>query len=95
MKTDDTHTDSAAATDGLTVEIAALRSEIQATNARLKPTKMRLLGLPFLRGIAFGLGSVLGATLVVSFVIYSLASIDFIPIIGEWAREISDMIKQP
>lgn len=95
MKPDDPPADSSPANDGLAVEITALRHEISVINARLKLTKLRLFGLPFLRGIAFGLGSVLGATLVVSFVIYTLASIDFIPIIGEWAREIADMIKQP
>ncbi len=78
----------------LTAEIAALRAEVQAVNARLSPSTARLIGIPFVRGIAFGLGSFLGATLVVSFVIYSLASIDFIPIIGEWAAQIAERIKQ-
>ncbi|NOX73789.1 MAG: hypothetical protein GXP03_09285 [Alphaproteobacteria bacterium] len=79
----------------LTGEIAALRAEVNAVNSRLNMSMSRMLGRQFLRGIAFGLGSVLGATIVVSSLIYILASIDFIPIIGEWAREIADMIKQP
>jgi len=74
-------------------EINALRQEVIAVNARLKITPGRMLGLQFLRGIAFGLGSVLGATLVVSTLIYSLASIDFIPIIGEWAARIAEQIR--
>lgn len=80
--------------DGLAAEIRALRGEVTALRARLSPPITRLVGLQVLRGVAFGLGSVLGATLVVSVLIYSLASIDFIPIIGEWAREIADMIRQ-
>ena len=79
---------------GLAAELRALRGEGTALRARLSPPLTRLVGLQVLRGVAFGLGSVLGATIVVSVVIYSLASIDFIPIIGEWAREIADMIRQ-
>ena len=79
---------------GLAAELRALRGEVAALRARLSPPLSRLVGLQVLRGVAFGLGSVLGATIVVSVVIYSLASIDFIPIVGEWAREIADMIRQ-
>ena len=79
---------------GLAAELRALRDEVTALRARLSPPLARLIGLQVLRGVAFGLGSVLGATIVVSILIYSLASIDFIPIIGEWAREIADMIRQ-
>jgi uncharacterized protein DUF5665 len=79
----------------LAAEITALRHEVSAVSKRLSLPLPRMLGRQFLRGIAFGLGSVLGATIVVSGLIYILASIDFIPIIGEWAREIADMIRQP
>jgi hypothetical protein len=40
----------------LTTEIAALRVEVQAVKARLTPTTARLIGIPSVRGIAFGLG---------------------------------------
>jgi len=46
------------------------------------------------RGLAFGLGSVIGATILVYLVVASLSKIDFIPIIGEWAKEIADVIRQ-
>ena len=52
-----------------------------------------MLGFQFIRGLAFGLGSVLGATVLVSILVYFLAQIDFIPIIGEWAQEILIAIK--
>jgi len=55
---------------------------------------MRLLGFQVLRGVAFGLGSVLGATLVVSLVVYFLAQIDFIPVIGDWAAQIAARIQR-
>ena len=54
------------------------------------------LGLVFfnlVRGLAFGLGSVLGATVLLSLFIYFLSQIDFIPIIGEWASQIIQMIQ--
>jgi len=53
----------------------------------------RMIGLQFLRGVAFGLGSVIGATIVVSLLISFLAQIEFIPIIGEWAVEIMEEIQ--
>jgi hypothetical protein len=40
------------------------------------------------------LGSFLGATLVVSLLVFSLAQINFIPIIGEWAAQIAERIQQ-
>jgi len=47
------------------------------------------------RGLAFGLGSVLGATILVSVAAYLLAQIDFIPIIGDWAADIAREINMP
>jgi hypothetical protein len=87
--------DDAPVTEALIAEVAALRTEVTLVNKQLYQPRSRVLFQMFLRGIAFGLGSFLGATLVVSILIYSLASIDFIPIVGEWAREIADLIKQP
>jgi hypothetical protein len=55
---------------------------------RLFNSTPKMLWFQFLRGMAFGLGSVLGATIVVSFLVSLLAQIEFIPIIGEWANEI-------
>jgi len=52
-----------------------------------------MLWWQFLRGMAFGLGSVLGATVVVSVLVYTLAQINFIPIIGDWAAQIADRIQ--
>lgn len=43
-----------------------------------------ILWISFLRGVTFGFGSVLGATVVVYLVAQTLAQIEFIPIIGEW-----------
>ena len=53
----------------------------------------RVMWLNFLRGLAFGLGSVIGATLLVYIVIQTLAQIEFIPILGDWAIQIIDQIE--
>lgn len=83
----------------LTEEIAALRREVARLNAhrfvRLHDSPLRMVGFQFARGLAFGLGSVLGATMLVSVAVYLLSEIDFIPIIGEWAAQIADQIRQP
>lgn len=78
-------------------ELARLQVELEVLNRqaffRLQNAPVRGMVRSFLNGMAFGLGSFLGATLVVSFLVYSLAQIDFIPIIGEWASQIADRIK--
>ncbi|MEM7292220.1 MAG: DUF5665 domain-containing protein [Pseudomonadota bacterium] len=79
-------------------EARAIRLELEKLRVhRLLQTydsTPRLLWLMFLKGVAFGLGSFVGATIVVSIVIYLLGQIEFIPIIGEWVRAILDTVKQ-
>jgi hypothetical protein len=53
-----------------------------------------LLWFQFSKGLAFGLGSVIGATIVVSLVVSFLSQTEFIPIIGEWAKEIMIEVQQ-
>lgn len=78
-------------------EVAALRHEIARLNAhrfvRIHNTPMRLLAFNFARGLAFGLGTVLGASLLLSIAAWALAQIDFIPVIGEWAAIIAREIE--
>lgn len=84
-------------TEDLHNEINALNRELTKLNQhryiKLHNSIPRMLGFQFIRGLAFGLGSVLGATVLVSILVYFLAQIDFIPIIGEWAQEILIAIK--
>lgn len=48
----------------------------------------------FLRGLAFGQGSVIGASILVYITVQVLAQIEFIPILGDWAlRLISEIEK--
>ncbi len=78
-------------------EIAALRQEIARLNRhrfiRIHNSTPKLVWFQFLRGLAFGLGSVLGATVLVSVAVFMLSKIDFVPVIGDWARLIVDEIR--
>lgn len=81
----------------LTAELAALRGEIARLNARrivtIQDRPIRFLAMQFARGLAFGLGSLMGATLLVSVGIYFLSQIELIPIIGEWASRLADEMR--
>lgn len=55
----------------------------------------RFIWFSLLKGIAVGLGSVLGATVVLSFVVYILSQMEFIPIIGEWVSAILEVVRGP
>ena len=83
--------------DRLGQELHQLREEVARINRhRLftsQSTVGRMLMLSLGRGLAFGLGSVIGASFLVSLVVYSLSQIDFIPVIGDWASQIADEIR--
>jgi len=49
---------------------------------RMQRSVTSILWLSLLRGLAFGLGSVLGATILVYATVQILAQIEFIPILG-------------
>lgn len=82
--------------EALSTELRLLRQEVaRITTHRLftsQSTVARMLALSLGRGLAFGLGSVIGASFLVSAVVYSLSQVDFIPVIGEWAARIADEI---
>lgn len=83
--------------DALEQEIAGLREELARLNGhrfmQVNGSTRRVLWFQFLRGVAFGLGSVVGATIVVSSLVFALSSVDFIPVIGEWAAEVITVIE--
>ena len=70
-------------------DITRLADTLEKINSqtflRIYNSIWRLLWVNFLRGLAFGLGSVLGATILVSVLILILHQIEFVPILGEWA----------
>ncbi|MFY0633862.1 MAG: hypothetical protein JXQ91_08615 [Vannielia sp.] len=73
-------------------EIVSLREEVAKLNdhkfLRVYAQFWRLIAFQLLRGMAFGLGSVVGATVLVSILAYLLSQVDFIPILAEWAAEL-------
>jgi hypothetical protein len=79
-------------------ELAALRREIQTLNRhrfiRIQNSLWRFLLQSLLRGMAMGLGTVIGASILVSGLLYMMSHIDFLPIIGDWSREIADEIRE-
>jgi len=79
--------------DRLLAQLEDLSRQLERLNRqrffRAHDTPSRALGYQVLRGIAFGLGSVLGASVVVSALVFALAQINFIPIIGDWAAQIA------
>lgn len=81
----------------LAPEIAALRREVETLNAQrffvVNGSVWRMVGVQFLRGIAMGFGTVVGASVLVSIMAYSLSQIDFIPVIGDWAAQIAQEIQ--
>ena len=78
-------------------EIEALRLEVKRLNEqrffRDTESTRRFLFFQFLRGIAFGPGTALGASIVVSFLGFLLAQVDFVPIIGDYAAEIARQLE--
>ncbi len=53
----------------------------------------KILLVSLFRGLASGLGWVLGATILVSLLTYTLSQIEFIPILGEWVSQLINEIE--
>jgi hypothetical protein len=83
--------------DDMADEIAALRREIARMNAhrlvQIWDKPGQLLFFRFLSGLASGLGTVIGATLLVSLLVYWLQGINWVPVVGDWASQIADRIE--
>lgn len=79
-----------ASIEKLAAEVATLNNHrfIQVQNS-----VWRMIWFQLLRGLAFGLGSVLGASIIVSLLAWSVSQIEFLPIIGEWAAQIVQEIE--
>lgn len=77
--------------------VERLTQEVERLNTHrfvtLHNRPMRLLFFQFARGLAFGLGSVIGATLLVSILVWWFSQFEFLPVIGDWVREVIDQIE--
>lgn len=76
----------------LAAEVTKLTKQVQ----KLQNTELlkvykhpgKFLWFSFLKGVAVGLGSVLGASVVVGLLIYILSQISFVPIVGDFVHDI-------
>lgn len=79
-------------------EVRALRREMTLLRQHrmflIYQSVPRVLLFRFATGMAVGLGTVIGATVLLSLILWSLSQIEFVPIIGEWAVQIADEIEQ-
>lgn len=77
--------------------LEALTQEVERLNQhrfiRVQNSMWRLILFQFTRGLAFGLGSVFGATILVSILVWWLSQFEFLPIVGDWASEIVKQIE--
>jgi hypothetical protein len=84
-------------TGTLEEEVRALRQEMTLMREHrmflLYQSVPRVLLFRFASGMAVGLGTVIGATVLLSLIIWTLSQIEFIPIIGEWSVRIADEIE--
>ncbi|PYG30539.1 DUF5665 domain-containing protein [Pelagimonas varians] len=78
-------------------DLQRLSDEVALLNShrfvRIHNSLLRMVGFQLLRGLAFGLGSALGATALVSVAVLLLSHIEFVPIIGELASQVINEIK--
>lgn len=65
-----------------------LRQLLNHRFARIQASLWTALWAYFLQGIAFGLGSFLGATIVVYLLVMALGQLEFIPIVGDLASQL-------
>jgi hypothetical protein len=81
----------------LEAEVRELRREItflrQHKMFLLYQSVPRILLFRMASGMAVGLGTVIGATLLLSLIIWALSQIEFIPIIGQWSVRIASEIQ--
>lgn len=78
-------------------EVRALREELTHLRRHrmviLYQSVPRILLFRFLSGMAVGLGTVIGATVLLSLIVWGLSQIEFVPIIGDWALQVAAEIE--
>lgn len=78
-------------------DMRALRAEFARLNShrfvRIHNSTTRLLWFQFLRGLAFGLCTVIGASSLVSVLVVLLSQVEFIPILGAFATQVISEIQ--
>ena len=80
------------------IEIKKLREAIKSLNNnkifKIYNSTKKILFISFLKGLASGLGWIIGATILVSILTFALSQIQFIPILGEWVSKLITEIRK-
>ena len=78
-------------------EIKKLSEEIKSLNNnnifKIYNSTKKILFISFLKGLASGLGWIIGATILVSLLTYILSQIEFIPILGDIVSQLIQEIE--
>lgn len=75
-----------------TSEVVEIHKELLKTNRLLK--KYASVRFSFLRGIASGFGAFIGATIVITVIVWFLSQLQFVPLIGNFAAQIVTFVKE-
>ncbi len=79
-------------------EIKQLSEAIKSLNNnnifKIYNSTKKILFMSFLKGLASGLGWIIGATILVSILTFALSQIQFIPILGEWVSKLITEIRK-
>ena len=79
-------------------EIKKLSEAIKSLNNnnifKIYNSTKKILVVSFLKGLASGLGWIIGATILVSILTFALSQIQFIPILGEWVSKLITEIRK-
>ena len=79
------------------IEIKKLREAIKSLNNnkifKIYNSTKKILFISFLKGLASGLGWIIGATILVSLLTYILSQIEFIPILGDIVSQLIQEIE--
>ena len=79
------------------IEIKKLSEAIKSLNNnnifKIYNSTKKILFISFLKGLASGLGWIIGATILVSLLTYILSQIEFIPILGDIVSQLIEEIE--
>ena len=79
-------------------EVKKLSEAIKSLNNnnifKIYNSTKKILFISFLKGLASGLGWIIGATILVSILTFALSQIQFIPILGEWVSKLITEIRK-
>lgn len=67
---------------------------IEQENLQVSRNWPHFIGVSFVRGLFMGLGSVVGATILVAIAIWVLNTFDWLPVIGDWLDRLESSLRR-